>query len=198
VNVIDTKLADRTAATILQPPPSSTDAAAPSPSNSKQSLRPGTPKPKPKSNSSPGPATDDAAIAQMRADLASTQKTRSELETRISTTDAELTALKTTSIQQQKRIALLEKAKEQLERRTKDRAEELKGKGRLVEEVQDEMVSLNLQLNMAEQEREKLKRDNEELTKRWMEKMEGEARKMNDRMGWRDGERKQGADKRKG
>lgn len=59
-----------------------------------------------------------------------------------------------------------------------------------MEEVQDEMVSLNLQLNMAEQEREKLKRDNEELTKRWVDKMEGEARKMNDRMGWRDGERK--------
>jgi len=56
--------------------------------------------------------------------------------------------------------------------------------------VQDEMVSLNLQLNMAEQEREKLKRDNEELTKRWVEKMEAEAEKMNDRMGWRDGERK--------
>ena len=59
-----------------------------------------------------------------------------------------------------------------------------------MEEVQDEMVSLNLQLNMAEQEREKLKRDNEELTKRWVEKMEAEAEKMNDRMGWRDGERK--------
>lgn len=189
MSIIDTKLADRTAASLLQPP-SSTEAAPPSPSNSKQSLRPGTPKPKPKSTSSPGSAPDAATIAQMRADLAATQKNRSELETRISTTDAELAALKTTSAQQQKRIALLEKAKEQLERRTRDRAEELKGKGRLVEEVQDEMVSLNLQLNMAEQEREKLKRDNEELTKRWVEKMEAEAEKMNDRMGWRDGERK--------
>jgi chromosome segregation ATPase len=126
----------------------------------------------------------------MRADLASTQKTRSELESRISATTSELSALKTTSTEQKKRIAALEKAKEQLERRTKDRVEELKGKGRLVEEVQDEMVSLNLQLHMAEQEREKLKRENEELTKRWVEKMEVEARSMNDRMGWKDGERK--------
>jgi chromosome segregation ATPase len=139
--------------------------------------------------SSPG-ITDDSTVAQMRADLASTQKTRSELESRISATTSELSALKTTSTEQKKRIAALEKAKEQLERRTKDRVEELKGKGRLVEEVQDEMVSLNLQLHMAEQEREKLKRENEELTKRWVEKMEGEARSMNDRMGWKDGERK--------
>ena len=46
------------------------------------------------------------------------------------------------------------------------------------------MVALNLQLNMAEQEKEKLKKENEELTRRWVQKMEEEARKMNDRMGW--------------
>lgn len=126
----------------------------------------------------------------MRADLASTQKTRSELETRITTTTTELSALKTTSSEQKKRIAALEKTKEQLERRVKDRAEELKGKGRLVEEVQDEMVSLNLQLHMAEQEREKLKRENEDLTRRWVDKMETEAKEMNDHMGWKDGGRK--------
>ncbi|KAH9865997.1 hypothetical protein J1614_008561 [Plenodomus biglobosus] len=71
-----------------------------------------------------------------------------------------------------------------LERRGKDRADELKGKGRFVEEVQDEMVALNLQLNMAEQEKERLKKENEDLTRRWMQKMDEEARKMNDRMGW--------------
>jgi hypothetical protein len=66
----------------------------------------------------------------------------------------------------------------------KDRADELKGKGSLVEQVQDEMVALNLQLNMAEQEKERLQKENAELTRRWVEKMEGEAAKMNDRMGW--------------
>jgi len=49
------------------------------------------------------------------------------------------------------------------------------------------MVALTLQLNMAEQEKEKLKRENEDLTTRWMQKMEEEANRMNDRMGWEDG-----------
>lgn len=43
------------------------------------------------------------------------------------------------------------------------------------------MVALNLQLNIAEQEKEKLKKENEELTRRWVEKMEQEARYMNER-----------------
>ena len=135
----------------------------------------------------------------MRAELAQAHKSRSDLENRLSSATAELAAIQTTSSEQKKRIAALEKTKEQLERRAKDRTEELKGKGRLVEEVQDEMVSLNLQLNMAEQEREKLKKENEELTKRWVEKMESEAVSMNKRMekesrnarmGRREGERK--------
>lgn len=46
---------------------------------------------------------------------------------------------------------------------------------------------MTLQLNMAEQEKEKLKRENEDLTTRWMQKMEEEANRMNDRMGWEDG-----------
>jgi hypothetical protein len=59
-----------------------------------------------------------------------------------------------------------------------------------VEEIQDEMVALNLQLNMAEQESKRLRRENEELTRRWVSKMEEEARKMNKEMGWEDQGRK--------
>lgn len=59
-----------------------------------------------------------------------------------------------------------------------------------MEEIQDEMVALNLQLNMAEQESKRLRRENEELTRRWVSKMEEEARKMNKEMGWEDQGRK--------
>lgn len=64
--------------------------------------------------------------------------------------------------------------------------DELRGKGKFVEDIQDEMVALTLQLNMAEQEKEKLKKENDDLTKRWVKKMEEEANRMNDRMGWED------------
>lgn len=123
-------------------------------------------------------------MAQIRSELASTQRTRGELETKLSTLNAELVELKASDNLQKQRINQLEKIKSNLERRGKDRVDELKGKGKFVEDIQDEMVALTLQLNMAEQEKEKLKKENEDLTRRWMKKMEEEANKMNDRMGW--------------
>jgi len=119
-----------------------------------------------------------------------TQRTRGELEAQLNTLSAELSTLKISDTQQKQRIEQLEKKRTAHERRGRDKAEELKGKGRLVEEVHDEMVALNLQLNMAEQEKEKLRKENDELTRRWMKKMEEEAKKMNERSGWEDQSRR--------
>jgi hypothetical protein len=63
--------------------------------------------------------------------------------------------------------------------RLRDRDEELKGKAKLVEDVQDEMVMLNLQLNVAEEQSKKLKMENQELVDRWMARMGKEADAMN-------------------
>ncbi|KAF2733948.1 autophagy protein 16 [Polyplosphaeria fusca] len=170
-----TKLADRTAA---QAPPSTDDAVAPSPSLSTKSLRPGTPKGK------SAQATQDTnspnITSQLRSELASTQKIRADLESKLSAQTTELQALQTTDAEQKKRIIALEKVMEHLQRRLKDRGEELTGKGRLVEDVQDEMVALNLQLSMAEQERDKLKKENEDLTRRWVEYKEKEVQRQNE------------------
>ncbi|KAJ4376304.1 autophagy protein 16, interacts with Atg12p-Atg5p [Neocucurbitaria cava] len=186
-----TRLADRTASRVNQASPA-VDEPAPSPSSSAKTIRAASPKAK--GATAPAQVSSPSALAQIRAELASTQRTRSELETKLSTLTTELSALKTTDTQRRQRIEQLERAKTALERRGKDRADELKGKGRFVEEVQDEMVALNLQLNMAEQEKEKLKKENEELTRRWVQKMEEEARKMNDRMGWEEqGGRRKGS-----
>ncbi|KAF1938438.1 autophagy protein 16 [Clathrospora elynae] len=168
-----TKLADRTAA-------QTSSAEELTPSVSTKTLAP----------KGKGPATPDVSspstLAKLRSELASTQRTRGDLEAQLGTLTAELANLQTSDAQQRQRIEQLEKMKTALERRGKDRVDELKGKGRLVEEVQDEMVALNLQLNMAEQEKEKLRKENEELTQRWVKKMEDEARKMNERSGWED------------
>jgi len=48
-----------------------------------------------------------------------------------------------------------------------------------VEDVQDEMVTLNLQLNIAEERTEKLKEENKELVDRWMARKAKEADAMN-------------------
>ena len=129
----------------------------------------------------------------MRLELASTQKSRAEVEAKLSAAASELSLLKTTDAEQKKRVAHLEKVKELLERRLKDRADELKGKGRFVEEVQDEMLALRLELSVAEQEKERLKKENEELTCRWVDKMEAEAAKMNET-----NDRRWGGGKRRG
>jgi chromosome segregation ATPase len=132
----------------------------------------------------PAEADSGTTVTQLRTQLAATHQTRSTLEAELSTVRASLATLQATDVQQKQRIVQLEKARANLERRGKDRADELKGKGRFVEEVQDEMVALNLQLNMAEQEKERLRKENEELTRRWVKKMEDEAARMNAQMGW--------------
>lgn len=45
--------------------------------------------------------------------------------------------------------------------------------------VQDEMIALNLQLSMAEKERDRVKKENKELVDRWMKRMAQEAEAMN-------------------
>lgn len=172
---IDTKLADRTSTLGQQASPTEEPTSTPT-------VPTRTPTPKGK-----GPATPEpSSLAQLRAELASTQRTRGDLETQLRDLSAELSTLKASDAQQRQRIDQLEKMKTALERRGKDRMDELKGKGRFVEEIQDEMVAVTLQLNMAEQEKEKLRKENDELTKRWVKKMEEEARKMNEKSGWED------------
>jgi hypothetical protein len=45
--------------------------------------------------------------------------------------------------------------------------------------VQDELIALNLQLNIAEQQRDKIKKENKDLVDRWMRRMGQEAEAMN-------------------
>ena len=71
-----------------------------------------------------------------------------------------------------------------MERKLKDRDDELRGKSRLVEHAQDEMVALGLQLNMSEARSEKLTRENKELVDRWMKRMGEEVDRVNRDSKW--------------
>ena len=48
-----------------------------------------------------------------------------------------------------------------------------------LQSVQDELVSLNLQLNMSEEKSNRLQKENQELIDRWMARMGREAEAMN-------------------
>ncbi|KAL9095366.1 MAG: hypothetical protein Q9165_002237 [Trypethelium subeluteriae] len=174
--VVDTKLADRTAA--LEAKSATTPAPSPPPSVQATARRG-----KSASNKEEDTSSGDT-LARLRTDLATTQKSRADLQARLMPLTEELEKAKSKSEKDLKRIEDLARERTTLERKLRDRDEELKGKARLVEDVQDEMVSLNLQLNMAEQRSEKLEKENKELVDRWMVRMGKEADEMNDASRW--------------
>jgi len=139
----------------------------------------------PTASKRPGPGPLEAAqslqetLAAVRSDLTAAQQSRTELQDRLSRTAAELEKLKKKSIQDGRRITALEGERTHLQMRLKDRDEELRGKAKLLDSVQDELASLNLQLNMSEEKSNRLQKENQELIDRWMARMGREAEAMN-------------------
>ncbi|KAI1624890.1 autophagy-related protein 16 [Exophiala viscosa] len=122
---------------------------------------------------------DSPNLAQLRQDLAKAQQERGDLQTRLESVTRELETLKARGKADSKRIAQLTASVSQLTVKLRDREEELRGKAKLIENVQDENVTLNLQLNMAEEQVGKLNKDNKELVDRWMASKGKEADRMN-------------------
>jgi DNA repair exonuclease SbcCD ATPase subunit len=177
----DTKLADRTAALSAQPAP-------PPPTSSTPPVPPPIAKtPSRGKASSPAPSEASAstdALTRLRNDLATTQKARAGLQTQVSELTNTLKELELRQKSSSSQIAQLIQQKTALERRLKDREEELRGKQKLVEDAQDEMVAQGLQLNIAEEKAERLKKENKDLVERWMKRMGEEADRVNRESSW--------------
>ncbi|CAO1599138.1 MAG: hypothetical protein LQ349_002746 [Xanthoria aureola] len=119
-------------------------------------------------------------LAQIQKDLGEAQRSRGALQSRLQDVSDGLQKSKLQSAIDRKRLDELGSEKAALARRLKDRDEELRGKAKLLEDVHDETVSLTLQLNMAEDQVQKLKKENEDLVERWMARMGKEANAMNE------------------
>ena len=180
-----TKLADRTAVLEAAVP----DTPASPPRSEKQGSQAAPDRPDPKRSASNTAPTQQVAntdtLTRLRADLTTTQRSRTDLQSQLARLQTQLSQLTTQSSASTQRITALEREKRDLERKLRDRDEELRGKARLVESVQDEMVGLNLQMNMAEQKAERLNGENEDLVRRWMERMGVEAERMNVESRWK-------------
>jgi len=120
---------------------------------------------------------------QLRSDLAEALRSNGTLQARVKAAEAELVRLRAKSQSDSKTILDLTKERALLAQKVRDRNEELKGKARFIENVQDEMISLNLQVNISEQNAKKLKAENKELIDRWMARMGHEADEMNKTLG---------------
>ncbi|KAJ5783010.1 Autophagy-related protein 16 [Penicillium paradoxum] len=126
-----------------------------------------------------GPVPIDLLNAA-RADLSEAQRSRSELQDQLNRVNVEVEKLRKKSTQESRRINTLESERAQLKLRLNDRDAELKGKAKLLGDFQDEMATLNLQLNMAEERSSRLQKENQDLVDRWMARMGQEAEAMNE------------------
>ncbi|EXJ55695.1 hypothetical protein A1O7_08624 [Cladophialophora yegresii CBS 114405] len=126
------------------------------------------------------PNSSPTQLTQLRRDLSKAQSERADLQTRLDTALRDLEAFKSKTKVDNKRITQLSASVNQLTIKVRDREEELRGKAKLIENVQDENVTLNLQLNMAEEQSAKLKKENQDLVDRWMARMGKEADRMNE------------------
>ncbi|KAM0300403.1 hypothetical protein ACHAPM_006716 [Fusarium culmorum] len=125
------------------------------------------------------PSTNDPAVAQLKQDLAEALRSKGVAEKRLRSSEEELLQLRSKHKTNTRSIRDLTADKNSLTTRLKDREYELREKRKFIEQVQDEMIALNLQMSMAEKERDKVKKENKELVDRWMKRMAQEAEAMN-------------------
>ncbi|KAK5095038.1 autophagy protein 16, interacts with Atg12p-Atg5p [Exophiala xenobiotica] len=129
---------------------------------------------------SPQPVSDSDATIQLRQGFAKAQQDRADLHSQLESVKRELEAVMTKGRSDGKKIAQLTSSVTQLSTKLRDREEELRGKAKLLVNVQDENATLNLELNQAEQEVKRVKKENQELVERWVARMGKEAEKMNE------------------
>ncbi|ORY70039.1 autophagy protein 16 [Pseudomassariella vexata] len=123
--------------------------------------------------------SSDPNIAQLKLDLAEALRAKGQLQHKLKTTDAELQKLRTKTKVEDKRIHDLTTERNALASRLKDRNEELVGKNKMLKDIQDENLTLNIQLNVSDQKAAKVAAENKELVDRWMKRMGQEAEAMN-------------------
>ncbi|GKT46865.1 autophagy-related protein 16 [Colletotrichum spaethianum] len=123
--------------------------------------------------------SSDPSVAQLQLQLAEALRSNGALKDRAKAAEDEVQALRTNSKEDARKLRSLTADNTALTTKLRDREHELREKRKLVENVQDEMITMNLQMSMAEQERDKVKKENKELVDRWMKRMAQEAEAMN-------------------
>ncbi|KAI1642221.1 autophagy protein 16 [Daldinia loculata] len=121
----------------------------------------------------------DQNVAQLRLDLAETLRSKGQLQSRLKAAEDELQKLRSKAKVDTKRINDLTAERNALTAKLKDRNEELAGKNKMLKDIQDENLTLNIQLDVTEQKAAKIAADNKDLIKRWMDRMKHEADAMN-------------------
>lgn len=129
---------------------------------------------------SPQPVSEGDGVAQLRHEFVKAQQERAQLQGQVESLKKDLEVANAKTKSDEAQLSRLTGNNTRLSTKLKDREEELRGKARLLENVQDENATLNLELNQAEQEVKKVKKENKDLVERWVARMGKEADKMNE------------------
>ena len=128
---------------------------------------------------SPAPVIDSPSIAALRQEFMNVQAERAKLSSQLELVQAELESLKASTKDDRKEITRLTRISAQVQVRLRDRDEELRGKAKLLGNVQDENATLNLELKQADEKAKRLRKENQDLVDRWMKRKGEEAERMN-------------------
>ncbi|KAI1772530.1 autophagy protein 16 [Hypoxylon cercidicola] len=124
-------------------------------------------------------SSSDAGVAQIKLELAEALRSKGQLQSRLKTAEDELQKLRSKTKVDSKRISDLTIERNSLMAKLKDRNEELVGKNKMLKDIQDDNLTLNIQLDVTEQKAAKVAAENKELVDRWMKRMRHEADAMN-------------------
>lgn len=87
--------------------------------------------------------------------------------------------MQTTQRSQARAVRDLSGERDALRLRVGDQAEELRVKKQMMQQMQDEVLALEMQLNVAEAQKAKIAAENKQLIERWMRRARQEADDMN-------------------
>ncbi|XXG96445.1 Nucleosomal histone H3-Lys79 methylase [Hypoxylon texense] len=123
--------------------------------------------------------SSDASVIQIKLELAEALRSKGQLQSRLKAAEDELQRLRSKSKVDSKRISDLTIERNTLTAKLKDRNSELVGKNKMLKDIQDDNLTLNIQLDVTEQKAAKVAAENKELVDRWMKRMRHEADAMN-------------------
>ncbi|KAK9332438.1 autophagy protein 16-domain-containing protein [Lipomyces starkeyi] len=127
-----------------------------------------------------GAGTNSRELARIRVELESLYNNQSSSKSIIENLEAEAEKLKLYNARIDAEFEKLQLDKKKLESRLKTRDEEYRERNKSIQILQDEILTYQIQLNVAEDKVNKLEKENRELVNRWMERVSREAEKLND------------------
>ncbi|KAF3930551.1 hypothetical protein ABW19_dt0202923 [Dactylella cylindrospora] len=118
-------------------------------------------------------------ITLLRTDLTASQRDRTTLQTQLTTATTHLSQLQKSSTANLRELDKVKNERYHLEQKLKQKEDESKVNRKMIEDLQDEILALNIQLDIADEAKKRLKGENEELISRWMALKREEADAMN-------------------